>query len=191
MHGEKSTASRRMSHLDRKRRDASTRAMNSNESRATDNRDRTDNDMEQHVRAPKEGTVEKRRRTILVVEDDPDTRHIICEIMSDAGHSVHPAKDGLDALTHLERQPYDVLVTDYHMPSLNGLYLLTISRALWPSLPVVMVSGELGQVQADAIRQGAYAWLSKPYHADQLLRTIESAVVNAPASDQSTAIVSR
>ena len=65
-------------------------------------------------------------------------------------------------LADLERQPYDVLVTDYHMPSLNGRYLLTISRGLWPRLPVVMVSGEFGQVRADAIRQGAYAWLSKP-----------------------------
>jgi DNA-binding NtrC family response regulator len=143
------------------------------------------------VRAPREELMEKRRGTILVVEDDPDTRHIVCEIMSDAGHLVHPAKDGLDALAHLERRPYDVLVTDYQMPSLNGLYLLTISRALWPSLPVVMVSGELGQVRADAIRQGAYAWLSKPYHADQLLRTIESAVANAPVFDESMSTVSR
>ncbi|HKN87589.1 MAG TPA: response regulator [Nitrospiraceae bacterium] len=125
----------------------------------------------------------KRRRAILVVEDDPCTRHIICEIISDAGHSVHPAKDGLEALAHLERQPYDVLVTDYHMPSLNGLYLLTISRALWPSLPVVMVSGEHGQARVNAIRQGAYAWLSKPYQADRLLRTIESAATHASALD--------
>jgi DNA-binding NtrC family response regulator len=128
-----------------------------------------------------EELMEKRTGTILVVEDDLDTRHIVCEIMSDAGHSVHSAKDGLDALAHLEKRPYDVLVTDYHMPNLNGLYLLTISRALWPSLPVVMVSGEFGQVRADAIRQGAYAWLSKPYQADQLLKTIESAVAIAPA----------
>ena len=127
------------------------------------------------------GTVNKRRKTILVAEDDPCTRHIICEIIHDAGHSVDSAKDGLEALAHLERQRYDVLVTDYHMPRLNGLYLLTISRAVWPSLPVVMVSGELGQIRADAIRQGAYAWLSKPYRADQLLKTIERAVTNAPA----------
>ena len=125
--------------------------------------------------------MEKRTGTILVVEDDPDTRYIVSEIIRDAGHSVHPAKDGLDALAHLERRPYDVLVTDYQMPSLNGLYLLMISRALWPSLPVIMVSGEFGQVRSDAIRQGAYAWLSKPYQADQLLKTIESAVANAPA----------
>jgi DNA-binding NtrC family response regulator len=129
--------------------------------------------------------MKKRTGTILFVEDDPDTRHIVSELMSDAGHSVHPAKDGLEALAHLERQSYDVLVTDYNMPSLNGLYLLTISRALWPSLPVVMVSGEFGRVRADALRQGAYAWLSKPYHADHLLRTIERAVANVQESDVS------
>jgi two-component system, chemotaxis family, chemotaxis protein CheY len=155
--------------------------MNLKEPLATDNGDQTGNDMEWRIRAPRRNMMEKRPGTILVVEDDPDTRHIVCEIMSDAGHSVHPAKDGLDALAHLERRPYDVLVTDYHMPSLNGLYLLTISRALWPNLPVIMVSGEFGRVRADAIRQGAYAWLSKPYQADQLLKTIESAVANAPA----------
>ena len=126
-----------------------------------------------------EEIVEKRSATILVVEDDPDTRHIVCEIMSDAGHLVHPAKDGLDALAHLERHPYDVLVTDYNMPSLNGLYLLAITRALWPSLPVVMVSGELGSIRTNAIQHGAYAWLPKPYHADQLLETIESAMANS------------
>ena len=126
-----------------------------------------------------EEIVEKRSGTILVVEDDPDTRYIVCEIMSDAGHLVHPAKDGLDALAHLERHPYDVLVTDYNMPSLNGLYLLAITRALWPSLPVVMVSGELGAIRTNAIQHGAYAWLPKPYHADQLLGTIESAVANS------------
>jgi two-component system repressor protein LuxO len=110
--------------------------------------------------------------------------------MSDAGHSVHPAKDGLNTLAHLERRPYDVLVMDHHMRSLNRLYLLTISRAFWPSLPVVMVSGEFGQALADAIRQGAYAWLSKPYHADQLRRTIESAVANAPVPEGSMSTVS-
>lgn len=127
----------------------------------------------------------KPRRTILVAEDDPCTRHIICQIISDAGHSVDSAKDGLEALAYLERQRYDLLVTDYHMPSLNGLYLLTISQALWPSLPVVMVSGERGQARGNAIRQGAYAWLSKPYQADQLLRIIESAVINASALEAS------
>jgi DNA-binding NtrC family response regulator len=126
-----------------------------------------------------EEIVEKRSAIILVVEDDPDTRHIVCEIMSDAGHLVHPAKDGLDALAHLERRPYDVLSTDYNMPSLNGLYLLAIIRALWPSLPVVMVSGELGSIRTNAIQHGAYAWLPKPYHADQLLETIESAMANS------------
>ena len=155
--------------------------MNLKESLATDNRAQIDNDMERRIRTPRRNVMEKRKGTILVVEDDPDTRYIVSEIIRDAGHSVHPAKDGLDALAHLERQPYDVLVTDYQMPSLNGLYLLTISRAFWPSLPVVMVSGELGHVRSDAIRQGAYAWLSKPYQADQLLKTIESAVANAPA----------
>lgn len=145
--------------------------------------------MERRIRAREEELVEKRTGTILVVEDDPDTRHIVCGIMSDAGHSVHPAKDGLEALAHLERHPYDVLITDYQMPSLNGLYLLTISRALWPSLPVVMVSGELGQVSADAIRQGVYAWLSKPYHAEQLLTIIESAMANMPVSRMSVPIV--
>jgi CheY-like chemotaxis protein len=155
--------------------------MNLKESLATDNRAQIDNDTKRRIRTPRRNVMEKRTGTILVVEDDPDTRYIVSEIIRDAGHSVHPAKDGLEALAHLERQPYDVLVTDYQMPSLNGLYLLTISRALWPSLPVVMVSGELGQVRSDAIRQGAYAWLSKPYQADQLLKTIESAVANAPA----------
>jgi CheY-like chemotaxis protein len=93
-------------------------------------------------------------------------------------------KMGLRPLTYLENRQYDLLVTDYNMPSLNGLYLLTISRAMWPHIPVVMVSGDLGQVRARAIRYGAYAWITKPYHVEQLMRTIDDALTGVQAKTQ-------
>lgn len=127
--------------------------------------------------------MKKRTGRILLVEDDPDTRRIVCEIMSEAGHEVHSAEDGLAALACLERSPYDVLVTDYTMPSLNGLYLLHISRTMWPQLPVVMVSGDPGEVRAHAIRHGAYAWIAKPYDVDHLLRTVVNALADAQESE--------
>ncbi|WP_447987100.1 response regulator [Nitrospira sp. Nam74] len=120
--------------------------------------------------------MQQSRGTILIVEDDPYTRDIVYTIVSEAGHTVHLAKDGLDALTHLERHRYDVLVTDHTMPNLNGLYLLTIMKALWPQIPVVMVSGDTGHVKCRAIGMGAYAWLAKPYGPADLLSIIGGAM---------------
>jgi two-component system, chemotaxis family, chemotaxis protein CheY len=72
----------------------------------------------------KEVVMEGYGRRVLVVEDDEDVRTLICTILIEAGYNVYEACDGLEAVEALKKRHYDALLTDYHMPRMDGLELL-------------------------------------------------------------------
>src|SRR5678815_2378030 len=82
-------------------------------------------------------------KRVLVVEDDTDVRTIICAILIEAGYNVYEACDGLEAVDALKKRRYDALLTDYHMPKMDGLELLDLAQAMWPDLPVILASSDL------------------------------------------------
>jgi CheY-like chemotaxis protein len=121
-------------------------------------------------------------KRVLVAEDDDAVRSLICSILSDAGYNVYAAVDGLDALESLKKRRYDVLLTDYHMPKMDGLELLDLSQAMWPELPVILASSDvlLTGHPAHGLLEPAYAILEKPFDRSKLLDTIRSAVSGLP-----------
>jgi len=121
-------------------------------------------------------------KRVLVAEDDPAVRTLICTVLSEAGYNVYEASDGLEALDSLKKGRYDVLLTDYHMPKMDGLELLDLTQAMWPELPVVLATSDLlmtGQT-ACGLLEPAYAVLEKPFDRSDLLNTIRSAVCGQP-----------
>ena len=68
-------------------------------------------------------------KRVLVVEDDDDVRTLISVILRDTGYNVYEACDGLEAIDALKKRRYDVLLTDYHMPKMDGLELLDLTRS--------------------------------------------------------------
>lgn len=124
---------------------------------------------------------------VLVVEDDRDTRELVANALLQAGYEVQQAVDGADALGYLEKERYDVIITDYRMPRMDGLRLLAISRRRWPSTPVVLVSSEMGDLAECAVQQGAYAWMMKPYDSKNLLQVVRGAVKGATPAGWSEA----
>ena len=113
-------------------------------------------------------TVQKANRSavILFVDDDPLIAMSTTEMLEDLGHHVIGASSGLHALDIIKsEQPIDLMVTDHVMPGMTGIELAAASRAVRPSLPILLATGyaELPEgAQLDLPR------LAKPYHQDQL-----------------------
>jgi two-component system, chemotaxis family, chemotaxis protein CheY len=121
-------------------------------------------------------------KRVLVADDDEAIRALICSILSDAGYNVYEACDGLEAIDSLKKRRYDVLLTDYHMPKMDGLELLDLTQAMWPDLPVIVATSDAlvtGQT-THGLLAPAYAILEKPFDRADLLHTVRSAVLGLP-----------
>jgi CheY-like chemotaxis protein len=121
-------------------------------------------------------------KRVLVVEDDDDVRTLINVILTEAGYNVYEACDGLEAIDALKKRRYDVLLTDYHMPKMDGLELLDLTQAMWPNLPVILATSDVlltGRTPTSLL-QPAYAILDKPFDRAELLMLIRSAIDGMP-----------
>ena len=116
------------------------------------------------------------RLKVLVVDDDERSRELFCEILTSAGYAVRAASDGLNAISQMEVSRFDIVLTDFSMPGMDGLELLVEIGNRWPESRVVVHSNMLPRrVSRLARLEGAYASLSKPRKAAQLLKTIAAA----------------
>jgi DNA-binding NtrC family response regulator len=108
-------------------------------------------------------------QVILVVEDDLRTRESLRQAMTRAGYRTHAAADGAGALATLEKESIDVLLTDVKMPGLDGIALLERVRADFPDTIVIVLTA-FGTVDlaVEAMKKGAYDFLTKPIHLDKL-----------------------
>jgi CheY-like chemotaxis protein len=109
---------------------------------------------------------------ILFVDDDADSLRVYGTILASCGYDVTGALSGVDAIDELTRDPsFDIVVTDYDMPGIKGDTTLSLIRARWPDLPVILISSHDG-LDERARDIGAAAYLHKPCPADTLLRTL-------------------
>lgn len=80
--------------------------------------------------------------SILVVDDEDLVREVMAWMLQDAGHDVHEAADGNQALDFLaDHGPVDLVISDINMPGLDGLELAKRARGRWPDQPILLISG--------------------------------------------------
>lgn len=104
--------------------------------------------------------------SILVVDDDAMVREVTAGMLADAGHVVHEAADGAEALEFLVRGgQVDLLITDINMPRMGGLELVKQTRERWPELPILLVSGRPQP-------PGTQAYVAKPFGWDTLVQAV-------------------
>ncbi|MGA8150483.1 MAG: HD domain-containing phosphohydrolase [Terriglobales bacterium] len=117
---------------------------------------------------------------ILVVDDEEAIREIVCSMLTAANYKCRQASSGLTALALLESgEQFELMLSDLMMPDLNGNELLERTKERYPDMPVVMVTAVHDITAAlQAIRNGAYDYLLKPFEREQLLATVRRALEN-------------
>ena len=113
---------------------------------------------------------------VLLVDDDASFRRVQEYQLSQAGYRVTACADGAEALDAFRSGGHDLVVTDIRMPGIDGLELLTRLKAVSAETPVMVVTGH-GTIETavEAMKQGAFDFLTKPFPGDRLRLTLERA----------------
>jgi two-component system response regulator AtoC len=113
---------------------------------------------------------------VLVVDDEESVRSMISVLLQKEGYQVSSAQDGQDALDLLGEQSFDLVLSDIRMPRIDGLGLLDRIQALYPDITVIMMSA-FGTVDlaVEAMKRGAYDYISKPFKPDEILLALRKA----------------
>ncbi len=115
-------------------------------------------------------------KRILIIDDENSIRRTLRDILENEGYAIDDAPDGLEGLKLVKSNHYDVVLCDIKMPKMDGLEVLDKILETNSDVPVVMISGH-GNIDTavDAIRKGAYDYISKPPDLNRLLVTIRNA----------------
>lgn len=120
---------------------------------------------------------------ILVVEDDSEMRSLLTDELSDEGYAVTQATDGADASLRVEREAFDLIITDMKMPKMGGLEFLSVVEKSRPGMPVIMITA-FGDWPSyvEAYDKGAVDYISKPFKMLDLKNAVKKAL-NKAGSD--------
>lgn len=113
---------------------------------------------------------------ILVVDDEESVRSMICVLLQKEGFQLSNAAGGEEALERLGEEPFDLVLCDVRMPGMDGLEVLDNITRLYPDITVIMMSA-FGTVDlaVEAMKRGAYDYISKPFKPDEILLTMRKA----------------
>ncbi|HFA49106.1 MAG TPA: sigma-54-dependent Fis family transcriptional regulator [Bacteroidetes bacterium] len=114
---------------------------------------------------------------VLIVDDERPIRRTLKEILEFEKFKVEEASDGLECLVHLKKAQYDVILMDIKMPKMDGMEALERIQTLAPDTPVVMISGHANiDTAVEAVKKGAFDFISKPPDLNRLLITVRNAM---------------
>lgn len=117
---------------------------------------------------------------LLIANDDAEMRALLAEILSLEGYRVAEAGTGAEMFVRLRNESFAAILLDKNMPGLSGLHLLPRVRAIRPEVPVILMTAFWDVASyVNAIEKGAFAYLLKPFRVEELLKTLEQALVRA------------
>ena len=122
---------------------------------------------------PESGAPEEKSR-ILVVDDEKFIRDILADFLGMEGYAVRTADDGTSAVSELQRDRYDMVISDLKMPRMGGLELLKEINTTAPDTLTVIMTG-FGTVETaiDAMKRGAYDYILKPFKVEEIVHIVQ------------------
>lgn len=116
------------------------------------------------------------KKNILVVDDSSSIRALLKLSLEDENYHVTLGEDGLDALKHLDGAHFDLIITDLHMPNMNGMELIREIRKIdyYKYTPILFLTTETkSDLRIQAKKEGATGWLTKPFDNEKLKRIVK------------------
>ena len=115
--------------------------------------------------------------TILIIDDERSIRKTLTEILSYEGYKIDEAVDGEEGLKKFREKTYDLVLCDVKMPKLDGIEFLEKAKQINADVPIIVISGH-GNIDTavDAVKKGAFDFISKPPDLNRLLITLRNAM---------------
>ncbi|MFA6093210.1 MAG: response regulator [Elusimicrobiota bacterium] len=118
-----------------------------------------------------------KKLSVLIVDDEHGLRDMLSRVLSLKGYEVLAVEDGSVAVERVKERSFDVVICDIRMPGLDGIGTLRAVKSLRPEIAMVMASGYATlETAIEAMKLGAYDYLSKPFELDQLFAVLARAV---------------
>jgi two-component system response regulator AtoC len=115
-------------------------------------------------------------RDVLIVDDEESLRHLLSVFLRDHGYAARAVANGEEALKELAARDYDLVLSDVRMPRMDGLALLREAQRLHPELTfIVMTAYGTHDTAIEAMKAGAYDYVSKPFKPDEVLLVLKKA----------------
>lgn len=114
-------------------------------------------------------------KTILIVDDSESIREVVIFTLENAGYKVLSGVDGVDALKHLDGKHLDLIITDLHMPNMDGIGLIKEVRKMekYKFVPILYLTTESQHsIKMEAKKAGATGWIVKPFMPEKLIAAI-------------------
>ncbi len=121
--------------------------------------------------------MKKHKGKILIVEDEKSMREVLKILLEGEGYEVMTASDGLEGIAHLDKDIFDLVVTDVKMPKVDGFEVLKRIREISPDTIVIMITA-FGTKESgiEAMKLGAYDYISKPFNIDEIRLIVKKAI---------------
>jgi len=114
---------------------------------------------------------------ILVVDDNITMRESLRDTLGTEGYRVQSVENAIQGIAELERQEFELVLADLSLPRVSGLELLDRVKKSWPSVEVIVITGQGSIATAvDAIKRGAYHYVTKPFTADEIIHLVTQAL---------------
>src|SRR3990172_4411355 len=121
--------------------------------------------------------IQKYAGSVIVVDDDPDTLKVTSLLLNKKGYSTSPCSSAREALEVLKKNNIDAVLTDIMMPETSGIELLERIHSTDPDIPVILITAFADLDKAiEAIKKGAFDFITKPYESVYLTHSVEKAV---------------
>ncbi len=116
------------------------------------------------------------QKRLLIIDDEENMRHMLSSLLKKSGYRVYTASNGSEALDMVDQTLYDFILCDLKMPDMSGMEFFEAARdKLWASTVIMMSAYGSIDIAVEAMKKGAYDFISKPFKLDEVLLTLKKA----------------